>query len=255
MGMGMITPDALAGKVALVTGGGRGIGAAVARGLAAAGAAVCVVAGTDLAAAEAVAQEICDGGGQAIARQADVADEAAANALVAGTIADLGGLDILVNNAGVTRDGLIMRMSDADWDSVMNVNLKGAFHCTRAAIRGLIRQRSGRIINVTSVMGISGNAGQANYSASKAGLIGLTKATAKEVGSRGITVNAVAPGWIQTRMTAQLGEELAATVLKQIPLARLGTPEDIAGPVVFLCTEAAGYITGQVLVIDGGLIV
>jgi 3-oxoacyl-[acyl-carrier protein] reductase len=169
-------------------------------------------------------------------------------------VSELGQIDILVNNAGITRDGLLMRMSEDDWDAVLDVNLKGTFNCTKAALKRMVRQRSGRIVNVTSVMGVTGNAGQANYAASKAGIIGLTKSTAKEVGSRGITCNAVAPGWIRTQMTENLPQEVADQVLKQIPLARLGDPEDVAGLVTFLCSDNASYITGQVIVVDGGLI-
>lgn len=244
----------LAGKVALVTGGGRGIGQAIALSLAEAGADVAVAVSRDIAAAEEVAEQIRSKGRKALALQADVANAEQAESLVVRTVAELGRIDILVNNAGVTRDNLLMRMSEDEWDNVLDVNLKGAFHCTRAAVRKMVRQRSGRIINVTSVMGITGNAGQANYAASKAGLIGLTKSTAKEVGSRGVTCNAVAPGWIRTRMTEGLSSDIAEQALKQIPLGRLGEPEDIAGVVAFLCSDAAAYITGQTLVVDGGLI-
>jgi 3-oxoacyl-[acyl-carrier protein] reductase len=244
----------LQGQVAVVTGGGRGIGRAVALALAEAGADVAVAVSRDVAAAEAVAEEVRALGRRALAQQTDVSNSEQAEALVARAVSELGRIDILVNNAGVTRDGLIMRMSDEDWDTVLDVNLKGAFNCTRAAVKRMVRQRSGRIVNVTSVMGVTGNAGQANYSASKAGLIGLTKATAKEIGSRSITCNAVAPGWIQTRMTEGIGDEIAAAVVKQIPLGRLGEPEDVAGVVRFLCSAAAAYVTGQVIVVDGGLI-
>lgn len=244
----------LTAKVAVVTGGGRGIGRAVALALAEAGADVALAVSRDVEAAEAVAEEVRAKGRHALARRTDVASGEETEALVAAAVEELGRIDILVNNAGITRDGLVMRMGEEDWDAVLDVNLKGAFNCSRAALRRMVRQRSGRIVNITSVMGITGNAGQANYAASKAGLIGLTKSTAKEVGSRGITCNAVAPGWIQTRMTAGLSEEIASQALKQIPLGRLGEPEDIASLVVFLCSEAASYITGQVIVVDGGLI-
>jgi 3-oxoacyl-[acyl-carrier protein] reductase len=244
----------IAGKVALVTGGGRGIGRAVSLALAQAGADVAVAVGSDLDAAKTVAEEIRALGRRSLARRADVASYAEAEALVAATTAELGGLDILVNNAGVTRDGLLMRMSEADWDTVLDVNLKGTFNCTRAAIRGMVKQRGGRIVNVTSIMGLAGNAGQANYAASKAGIIGFTKSVAREVGSRGITCNAVAPGWIETRMTETLPEAIAQQVLKQIPLGRLGRPEDVAGVVAFLCSDVAAYVTAQVLVVDGGLL-
>ena len=244
----------LEGQVAVVTGGGRGIGRAIALSLAAGGADVAVAVSRDVAAAEEVACGVRALGRRSLARQTDVADGAQAEALIAAAVEELGRIDILVNNAGITRDALLMRMSDEDWDAVLDVNLKGTFNCTRSALKRMVRQRSGRIVNVTSVMGVTGNGGQGNYSASKAGMIGLTKATAKEVGSRGITCNAVAPGWIKTRMTEGISEEIAAEVLKQIPLRRLGEPEDVAGVVRFLCSEAAAYVTGQVIVVDGGLI-
>jgi 3-oxoacyl-[acyl-carrier protein] reductase len=244
----------LEGRVAVITGGGRGIGRAAALALADAGADVMVAVSRDTAAAEGVAEEVRSRGRRALARQADVSSGEQAEALVAATVEELGKIDILVNNAGITRDGLLMRMSEEDWDAVLDVNLKGTFNCTRAALRRMVRQRSGRIVNITSVMGITGNAGQANYAASKAGIIGLTKSTAKEVGSRGITCNAVAPGWIKTQMTAELPGEFAEQVLKQVAVGRLGEPEDVAGLVVFLSSDAASYITGQVIVVDGGLI-
>ena len=245
---------ALNGKTALVTGGSRGIGRAIALALADAGADVAVAASRDLEGAEAVAEEVRSRGRKALARKANVADSADTEALVAATVEELGRIDLLINNAGVTRDGLLMRMSDEDWDTVLDTNLKGVFHTTRSALKRMVRQRSGKIVNITSVMGITGNGGQANYSASKAGIIGLTKSTAKEVGSRGITCNAVAPGWIRTQMTDHLPEGLAEQVVKQTSLGRLGEPEDIAGVVCFLCSDAASYVTGQVIVVDGGLI-
>ena len=244
----------LEGKVAVVTGGGRGIGRAIALALADAGADVAVAVSRDVAAAEAVADEIRAKGRKAIARQTDVSNAEQAEALVAAAVEELGRIDNLVNNAGITRDMLIMRLSEEDWDAVIDVNLKGTYNCTKSAVKRMVRQRSGRIVNVTSVNGISGAPGQANYAASKAGMIGLTKSVAKEVGARGITCNAVAPGYIKTQMTESLSEELTGAVLKMVPLGRLGEPEDVAGVVNFLCSDAASYVTGQVLVVDGGLI-
>lgn len=244
----------LEGKVAVVTGGGRGIGRAIALALADAGADVVVAVSRDVASAEAVAQEVRDKGRRALARQTDVSSPEEAEALIAGAVEELGKVDILVNNAGITRDGLLMKMSEEDWDRVLDVNLKGTFNTTKAAIRRMVRQRSGKIVNITSVMGITGNAGQANYAASKGGIIAFTKSVAKEVGSRGINCNAVAPGFIQTAMTEVLPEEVTDKVKTQVSLGRLGVPEDIAGVVRFLCSDAASYITGQVLVVDGGLI-
>lgn len=243
----------LTGKVAVVTGGGRGIGRAIALELARAGAEVAVAVSRDLAAAEETAEAIRALGRRALARRTDVARGEEAEALIGAAVQELGRIDILVNNAGIARDGLLLRMSEEDWDAVLDVNLKGAFHCTKAALRRMLRQRSGRIVNVTSIMGLTGNPGQANYCASKAGLLGLTRATAREVGARGITCNAVAPGWIRTRMTEELPEGFAEQVLQRIPLGRLGEPEDVAGLVLFLCSEAAAYITGQTFVVDGGL--
>ncbi|PJF31020.1 MAG: 3-oxoacyl-[acyl-carrier-protein] reductase [Candidatus Thermofonsia Clade 1 bacterium] len=246
--------SSLAERVAVVTGASRGIGRAIALELARRGAAVVVNYNASAEAAEQVVAAIQSGGGRALAVQADVSDLAQAEALIKAAQTTFGKLDILVNNAGVTRDGLLMSMKEADWDAVLNTNLKSAWSCCKAAVRGMIRQRSGRIVNITSVVGISGQAGQTNYSASKAGLIGFTKSLAREVASRGITVNAVAPGFITTDMTANLSAELMAEISKRIPLGRYGTPEDIAYAVAFLVSDEASYITGQVLTVDGGLI-
>jgi 3-oxoacyl-[acyl-carrier protein] reductase len=243
----------VAGRVAVVTGGARGIGRAMTRVLAAAGAKV-VVSGRNQEALEEACAEVVASGGEAIAVQADVAQEADADRLVERTVEAFGKAEILINNAGVTRDGLLLRMSDKDWDEVLDTNLKGAFHCTRAFARPMVRQRWGRIVNITSVVGLMGNAGQANYAASKAGLIGLTKAVAKELASRHITVNAVAPGFIDTAMTEALGEKAREGLTSRIPLGRLGKPEDVAHAVLFLCSEEAGYVTGQVLAVDGGMV-
>lgn len=244
---------ALIGRVALITGAGRGIGRAVALALAADGADVALASYTARNAESAAAEVREKTGRRALAVQADVGVAADVERLFAQAIDAFGRVDILVNNAGVTRDNLILRMSEEDWDAVLDTNLKGAFLCTRAASRIMLRQKSGKIINITSVMGLVGNAGQANYAASKAGLIGLTKSSAKELGSRGITVNAVAPGFIQTDMTDALSAEIREQVKKQIPLARLGVPEDVARVVRFLASDEAAYITGQVIRVDGGL--
>jgi 3-oxoacyl-[acyl-carrier protein] reductase len=238
----------LEGKVALVTGGSRGIGAAVSRELAAAGARVGVNYRSDRDGAETVASEI---GGLAVG--ANVADSEQAQGLVERVESELGDLDILVNNAGVTRDTLIARMSDEDWEVVIDTNLRGAFNTSRAVARKMLRRRSGVIVNLTSVVGLHGNPGQANYAASKAGLIGLTKALARELGSRGVRVNAVAPGYIDTALTDVLSEELRGAILANTPLGRLGRPEDVAGAVRFLCSDEAAFVTGEVLLVDGGL--
>ncbi|MBI2408964.1 MAG: 3-oxoacyl-ACP reductase FabG [Gemmatimonadetes bacterium] len=239
----------LQGRVALVTGSTRGIGRAIAETLVKCGARVAVV-GRDLAGAEKVAAELVEARGFAC----DVSDPASVTMLVQSVEDAFGQLDILVNNAGITKDNLMARMKDDDWDAVLATNLRSAFVATRAAQRGMMKRRWGRIINITSVVGLIGNKGQANYAASKAGLIGFTKAAAKELSSRNILVNAVAPGYIQTDMTAQLNEEAKSALSSQIPLGRLGEPGDIAEAVAFLASDLAAYITGQVLVVDGGMV-
>ncbi len=244
----------LDGKVALVTGGSRGIGRAVALELAGAGAKVVVNYAGNAAAAQEVVSAIESSGGAAIAVQADVANGEAVEALVKQTMDTFGRIDILVNNAGITRDGLLMRMKEDDWDAVMDTNLKGVFHCTKAVSRIMMKQRCGRIINMTSVVGIMGNAGQANYAAAKAGVIGFTKSMAKELASRGITVNAIAPGYIATDMTAVLSDQIRTEMAEKIPTGRLGAPEDIAAATLFLASDAAAYITGQTLNVDGGMV-
>jgi len=244
---------ALDGAVALVTGASRGIGRATALRLGRAGAAVAVAYGSAAADAAAVCDALSAAGGRAIALPADLGDPAAAGELVARTLAELGALDIVVNNAGITRDGLTVRMSDSDWDDVIALDLTAAFHVCRAALRPMIRRRSGRIVNVSSVAGVMGNPGQANYSAAKAGLIGLTKSLAREVGGRGITVNAVAPGFIATAMTAQLPERAREAAVAATPAGRLGTADEVAAAIVFLAGPEAAYINGHVLQVDGGL--
>jgi len=241
------------GRVAVVTGGAKGIGRAIAVHLAHGGAKL-VLAGRSEGPLEELGAEIRGQGGEAVAVKADVALEVDADALCKSTLDAFGKAEILVNNAGVTRDGLLLRMSDADWDQVLDTNLKGAFHCTRAFARPMVRQKWGRIVNIASVVGLTGNAGQANYSASKAGLLGLTKAVAKELASRHITVNAVAPGFIETAMTDALGEKVRDGLMAQIPMGRLGKAEDVAQAVGFLCSEGAAYVTGQVLTVDGGMV-
>lgn len=243
----------LEGRVALVTGSSRGIGEAIALRLAQEGAKVAVNYHTGEEAAARVVEAIAASGGDAVSIGADVSREDQVNTLVKRVLEHWQRLDILVNNAGITRDRLLLRMSSQDWDEVLNVNLRGAYMCTRAALPHMVRRRHGRIVNVSSVVGLSGNPGQANYAASKAGLIGLTKAVAREVASRNITVNAVAPGYIVTDMVQNLPEEVQKSVLEHIPLARFGAPEDVAEAVAFLCSDGAGYITGQVIGIDGGL--
>lgn len=240
----------LSGQVALVTGSTRGIGLAIARALHEAGAAV-VIHGRDQAKASAVAAEL---GGRAVGVAADVADPGQVGAAIAAAETALGPIGILVNNAGLTRDNLLIRLSDEDWDTVLDANLRGAFYTMRALAKGMMKRRSGRIINVSSIVGLIGNKGQANYAASKAGLIGLTKAVAKEYASRNVLVNCVAPGYIETDMTASLPPEASAALLGAIPLGRLGQAEEVAGVVLFLASDLARYITGQVLVVDGGMV-
>ena len=242
----------LANQIAVITGAGRGIGRAIALKFAAEGADIACVSRT-AENAEKVAAEIRLLGRQAWAYAVDVADSAAVAAAAEKILQQTGKVDILVNNAGVTRDGLIMRMSEEDWDTVLNTNLRGAFAFIKAFSRAFLKQRSGRIINVASVIGLIGNAGQANYAASKAGLIGLTKAVAREFASRGVTVNALAPGFIETDMTAGLSAELRAEVLKRIPMNRLGQADDVADAALFLAGPGARYVTGQVLTVDGGM--
>ena len=241
----------LNGKTALVTGASRGIGRAIVLRLAEDGANVAVIYAGSADKAKAVVNEITALGVNAKAYRCNVADSAAVNETVKAVTNDLGKIDILVNNAGITRDGLMLRMKDEDFDAVLDTNLKGAFNMIRACYSGFIRKKSGRIINISSVSGIMGNAGQANYSASKAGVIGLTKSVARELASRGITCNAVAPGFIQTDMTENLGDN--NPLLNSIPLGRMGKPEDIAAAVAFLASDSAAYITGEVLKVDGGL--
>ncbi len=244
----------LSGKVALVTGASRGIGAVVATRLAQAGAKVGVNFHASSELATVVVDKINKAGGEAFLVGGDVSQEDKAEAVIKQLVEHFGSIDILVNNAGINKDSLLLRMKPDDFDSVIAVNLRGAFLCTRYVMPHLIRQRSGRVINMSSVVGLSGNPGQANYAAAKAGLVGLTKAVAREVASRNVTVNALAPGYITTAMVEELSEEVQTQILARIPMGRFGTPEDVAEAVVFLCSDGASYITGQVLTIDGGMI-
>jgi 3-oxoacyl-[acyl-carrier protein] reductase len=244
----------LQGKVALVTGASRGIGRAIALELARQGAKVAVNYAGSEAKANEVVEEIKNMGGEAFAIQADVSNAKAVDQMVKAVLERFERIDILVNNAGITRDNLLMRMKEEEWDDVINTNLKGVFNCTKAVTRPMMKQRYGRIVNIASIVGVSGNPGQANYVAAKAGVIGLTKTAARELASRNITVNAVAPGFITTDMTDRLSEELKAEMLKQIPLARFGEPEDVAKVVSFLVSDAASYMTGQTLHVDGGMV-
>jgi 3-oxoacyl-[acyl-carrier protein] reductase len=241
----------LTGKTAFVTGSTRGIGLAIARALHQAGAKVAVV-GRNAERARSVATGL---GNRAAGLACDVAVGEQVTTAITAAEATLGPVDILVNNAGLTRDNILLRLTDEDWDAVLEANLKGAFHTTRAVLKGMMKRRAGRIINITSVVGLTGNKGQANYAASKAGLIGFSKSVAKEYASRNILVNCVAPGFIETDMTASLPDEARASLLEQIALGRLGRPEDVAGTVLFLASDLAAYITGQVLVVDGGMVI
>ena len=245
--------DLLNGKTAIVTGASRGIGAAIAHRLCETGANVVICSRSADTIAQ-VANTLQDSGHTVQAIVADISQKADVETLIKKTIAQFSQIDILVNNAGITRDMLLMRLKDEDWDAVLQTNLTGTMYCTRAVLRPMIRQRSGRIINISSVVGLMGNAGQANYAAAKAGILGLTKATAKEVGARGITVNAIAPGFITTDMTAQIPEQSQEQILEMIPLRGFGDPEDVADAVCFLASDAARYITGQTLQVDGGMV-
>ncbi|WP_434399519.1 3-oxoacyl-[acyl-carrier-protein] reductase [Planococcus sp. 11815] len=244
----------LTGKTAIVTGASRGIGAAIARRFAEEGANIVVNYSGSQDKAEAVVAEIEQAGGKAIAIKANVADADAVKSLADAAMKEFGSIDILVNNAGITRDNLMMRMKEDEWDDVINTNLKGVFLCTKAVTRQMMKQRAGRIVNIASIVGVMGNAGQANYVAAKAGVIGLTKTTARELASRGITANAVAPGFITTDMTEKLGDDVQSSMLAQIPLARFGAPEDVANAALFLASDEASYVTGQTLHLDGGMV-
>jgi 3-oxoacyl-[acyl-carrier protein] reductase len=241
-------------KVALVTGASRGIGRAIATSLAGAGAAVVVNYKGNQAAAEQVVREIEAAEGHALAVQADISQAEEVERLFKTVLERFGKIDILVNNAGITRDTLLLRMKEDDFDMVLDTNLRGVFLCTKAALRPMTKARGGRIINITSVVGLMGNAGQANYAAAKAGIIGFTKSVAREMASRGITVNAVAPGYIETELTGVLSEQIRQAIMENIPLGRMGAPQDVANVVCFLASDAAGYLTGQTLTVDGGMV-
>ena len=244
----------LEGRVALVTGSSRGIGAVIARRLAQAGAKVALNYNASIDAATEVRESIFADGGDAMLTAGDVSDESQAEQIIKAVVAEFGRVDILINNAGIHRDRLLLRMKAADFDEVLQVNLRGAFLCTRYVMPHLVRQHYGRVINISSVVGLTGNPGQANYAAAKAGLIGFTKAVAREVASRNVTVNAVAPGYIATGMVEDLNEEQRGQILERIPMGRFGTSEDVAETILFLSSKGAGYLTGQVLTVDGGLI-
>ncbi|WP_196591779.1 3-oxoacyl-[acyl-carrier-protein] reductase [Pectinatus frisingensis] len=244
----------LDGKVALITGASRGIGRAIALSLSAAGAAVAVNYAGNAAAAEAVHSEIIKNGGRAIIIKADVSDAAAVDAMIKKVIAEYGTIDILINNAGITKDTIVARMKQQDWTAVINTNLSGVFNCCKPAAKLMMKKRAGKIVNMASVVGLTGNIGQANYAAAKAGVIGFTKSLARELAARGITVNAVAPGFISTDMTAVLSDKARENILNGIPLKKMGSPEDVADAVLFLVSGRADYITGQVINVDGGMV-
>lgn len=241
------------GQTVLVTGGSRGIGAAIAKAFAKEGANIALNFAGSITAAEETAKAIIDLGGKCKIYQADVSDLSQVEAMIKKAEEDFGGIDILINNAGITKDSLFMRMKEEDWDSVIDVNLKGVFNCSKSVVRGMIKKRKGKIISIASVVALSGNIGQANYAASKAGIIGFTKSLAQELGSRNIQVNAVAPGYIETTMTESLPQNIKEELIKKIPSGRIGSPEDVANTVLFLASENASYITGQVISVNGGL--